>query len=493
VAGRVLLLVAAGVKRVVLIPDNDQPGRDHVDQVARMCIKAGLKVKVAVLPGVPDKGDVSDYLATHSKADLIALLRAAVEYDVLMFAGQNVPSNASTTSPPAAPLGPVIVCGADVRSERPEWLWRRRLARGKLTLLMGDPGVGKSFITVDATARITRGQSWPDGDGMSEPGNVLFLAVEDGIADTIKPRLERAGADHARWFVFQTIRDEQGERMPNFERDILALEQVIVEYRPVLVVVDPISSYLGKTDSYKDADVRRVLAPLALLAEKHKVAVLALVHMTKGSKEGKALYRAMASIAFSAIARIHLAAGSDPEQPERCYLMPVKQNICPASAALAYRLVPDHDDEDGPARLEWEGAPVEGVHADAILGTGLSASEREQQKDAAEFLAQLLADGRMRSEEVFKVGKANGYSDSTLNRAKRRAKVRAVKEGFRSGWCWELDPNIAPKVTMHRDLTTFGENSAASPSESTPSSKIVTKPDLTTFVAEDDDPEAGLV
>lgn len=470
-------LVAAGIRRVTVIPDNDDPGRQHAADVARACHAAGLEVRVLTLPDVPVKGDVSDYLQSHSKDDLVALATAARVY---------TPTAAPVPGLGTAGLGPVVVCVADVQSERVSWLWRRRLARGKLTLLMGDPGVGKSFITVDIASRVTRAVSWPDGGHLEHPGNVLFLAVEDGVGDTIRPRLERAGADLRRVFVFTTIRGEDGERLPNFERDMAALEQEIARLKPALVVVDPISSYLGKTDSYKDADVRRVLAPLAVVAEKHRVAVLTLVHMTKGSKEGKALYRAMASIAFSAIARIHLAAGSDPEQPDRCFLMPVKQNICPASETLAYRLAPDPDDEDGAAMLEWEAAPVDGIRADAILGAGTSAGEREQQQDAAEFLQQLLSDGRMRAEEVFQAGKSNGYSEATLNRAKKRAGVKACKAGFRGGWSWELDPKIAPKITIHGDVTTFGENSAVSLVPSITSSKIVTDRCLTTFAGEDD-------
>jgi hypothetical protein len=412
----------------------------------------------------------------------------------------NTKSTAASTSPSAQQaagqaLGAVVVRVSDVKSERVGWLWRRRIACGKLTLLMGDPGVGKSFITIDVTSRVTRGAAWPDGGSVPAPANVLFLAVEDGIADTIKPRLERAGADVERVFVFQTIREERGERLPDFERDMAVLEEQIVRLQPALVVVDPVSSYLGKSDSYKDADMRRVLAPLAVVAERHNVAVLALVHMTKGSKDGKALYRAMGSIAFAALARIVLAAGSDPEQPERCYLMPVKQNICPASDTLAYQLRSDSEDADGAARLEWEGAPVEGVRADVILGAGASVGDREQQQDAAEFLRQLLADGRMRSEDVFSAGKDQGYSASTLNRSKVRAGSKSYKEGFRGAWFWELESKISPKISkipIFPDLTTLGGNVAVSANESTTSSKIVTDRELTTFVG-DDDPEVGLV
>lgn len=478
-------LVAAGVQRVVVIPDNDGPGRQHAADVAACCVAAGLSVKVLALPDTPEKGDVSDYLARHTKEELVALLKAAPAFNPAA-----APINGASIQ---APYGPIVIRVSDVQSERVSWLWLRRAARRKITLLIGDPGVGKSLITIDAAGRITRGATWPDGGVIEHPANVLFLAVEDGIADTIRPRLERAGADLDRVFVFTTIRDEGGERLPNFESDLQLLEEQIIRLEPALVVVDPVSSYLGRTDSYKDADVRRVLSPLAALADRHDVAVIALVHMTKGSKEGKALYRAMGSIAFAAVARIVLAAGSDPEQPERCYLMPVKQNICPPSATLAYRLEGDASDPDGAARVVWEGAPVEGVSAEVILGGGVSPGDREQQQDAAEFLGELLSDGRQRADQVLKAGKANGYSDSTLNRAKRRAGVRSYKEGFKGAWYWELDAKSVTKATIRPDVTTFGENSTVTPTQSITSSKIVTNSNLTTFAVEDDDSEVGLV
>lgn len=482
-------LRAAGVNNAIVIPDNDDAGRQHAHNVASSCHAAGLNVKVIALPGVGPKGDLSDYIAAgHAQADVLALAK-----NVALYKPKDQPAGAPT----GTQLGPVVKCVADVQSEKVSWLWRRRLARGKLTLLMGDPGVGKSFITIDVTSRITRGGAWPDGGYVDQPGNVLFLAVEDGIGDTIRPRLERAGADLSRVFVLTTIRDEAGDRLPNFEQDMKQLEDVIVEHKPMLVVVDPISSYLGKSDSYKDTEMRRVLAPLAVLADKHKVAIVALVHMTKGSKDGKALYRAMGSIAFAALARIVLAAGSDPEVSTRCYLMPVKQNICQPAATLAYGLTSDPDDEDGPAVLAWEGAPVDGVRADAILGGGISSGEREQQRDASEFLQQLLSDGRMSAEDVWAAVGKNKYSASTISRAKARAGVKTVKEGFKDGrWYWELEAK-APKALTYAEMTFFGEKQSVSTIESTAYSKNVTTSPMTSFVttfgAEDNDPEAGLV
>jgi hypothetical protein len=128
--------------------------------------------------------------------------------------------------------------------------------------------------------------------------------------------------------------------------------------------------------------------------------------------------------------------------------MPVKQNICPPAMTLAYSLKADPDDEDAAAVLEWEGAPVEGIRADSILGSGVSSGDCEEQKDAADFLRELLHGDRMEAVEVYKAAKANGYSSSTIDRAKRRVGVTTTKVGFRpSQWYWQLRRESVPGGT----------------------------------------------
>jgi hypothetical protein len=164
-------LRAAGVQKVIVLPDNDEPGRAHGETVARSCCRGGLHVTVIALPGLLPKGDVSDWLAAgHTREDLLALVHAAPRF---------VPADAP--SPSAEGVSgprPVIVCLADVQPEPVTWIWPGRLAAGKLAVLIGDPGLGKSWISLDVAARLSRGLPWPDG-GSAPAGHVLLLSAED--------------------------------------------------------------------------------------------------------------------------------------------------------------------------------------------------------------------------------------------------------------------------------------------------------------------------
>ncbi|MFW6062320.1 MAG: AAA family ATPase, partial [Planctomycetota bacterium] len=150
---------------------------------------------------------------------------------------------------------------ADVEAQDVHWLWLNRFARGKLSLLAGHPGLGKSQITIDIAARVTRGSPWPNGEGLALLGNVIFLSAEDDPADTIRPRMDAAGADVERAFVIAAIREKGTQRGFDLTRDLDRLDQLVQEIGDVrLIVIDPISAYLGgKMDSHRNTDVRAAL------------------------------------------------------------------------------------------------------------------------------------------------------------------------------------------------------------------------------------------
>ena len=178
---------------------------------------------------------------------------------------------------------PVLVCMADVKPESVQWLWKKRFALGKLSLIAGDPDLGKSLLTLDMAARVSTGTGWPDAPELrTTPGGVVLLSAEDDPADTIRPRLDAAYADARRITLLQAIRDTDSNgnvkaRAFNLAIDIEALESAIAHVENCrLVIVDPISAYLGKTKSHENAEVRAVLAPLGELAARHGVAVVAV-------------------------------------------------------------------------------------------------------------------------------------------------------------------------------------------------------------------------
>jgi predicted ATP-dependent serine protease len=209
-----------------------------------------------------------------------------------------------------------------------------------LNLLVGDPGLGKSTIGLDIAARISQGAAWPD-TGSAPLGDIVVLTAEDGLADTVRPRLDLHGADARRVHVLRAVRDATGiERSVSLATDLGPLEQAIIKTQAVLVVIDPISAYLGAANSYRDSEVRSILAPLHALAERTGAAILGVMHLTK-DQQRQALYRGQGSIAFVGAARLVLAVGADPddESRERRFVMPVKSNVCAPAATLAYRIV----------------------------------------------------------------------------------------------------------------------------------------------------------
>ena len=186
----------------------------------------------------------------------------------------------------------MTVCMADVQSEPISWLWPGRIALGKLTLIAGDPGLGKSLLTAFFAAVISKGYTWPLETCPAPIGSVVLLSAEDDPADTIRPRLDAAEADCARIHVLQAIRDVDAkgnstERMFSFKRDLVALEERLSSLPDCkLLIIDPVSAYLDGTDSHNNTDVRGLLAPLAKLATDHKVAVVLVQHLNKSSGVG---------------------------------------------------------------------------------------------------------------------------------------------------------------------------------------------------------------
>jgi putative DNA primase/helicase len=345
---------------------------------------------------------------------------------------------------------PVVVRLADVKPEPVAWLWPGRIAVGKLTLIAGDPGLGKSFLTLDLAARVSTGAGWPDRIGERiEPGGVVLLSAEDGIADTIRPRLDAAGADVSRIVALEAVRvigegGRESARTFDLARDLPALEAAIREVeRCRLVVIDPVTAYLGDTDSHKNAEVRGLLAPLSDMAARHGVAVVAVTHLNK-SGGGPAIYRAMGSLAFAAAARAAWAVSKDKDDPRRRLLLPIKNNIAPDTGGLAYRIEPLG--VDGCPAVAWEPDPVSVSADDALAGDREGGGGRSERDDAADWLRDLLGHGPRPARDVEREAREAGYSIATVRRAKAAIGVVSRKPGFGGPWEWTL-PQPAKMLT----------------------------------------------
>jgi putative DNA primase/helicase len=231
---------------------------------------------------------------------------------------------------------------ADVPKVDVAWLWPGRIALGKVTLLAGDPGLGKSFVTLDIAARVSRGAQWPgqctplaprEAILLAEreehtPASVVLLSAEDDVADTIRPRLEAHAADCERIHVVRSVaaRDADSSYRRSFDlsRDLSHLESLFDRLPDCrLLVIDPVSAYLGRNIENTNSEVRGLLGPLAALAAERNLAVLAVTHLRK--EEGAAMYRTMGSMAFIAAARAAWIVCKDKDDPRRRLLLPVKK------------------------------------------------------------------------------------------------------------------------------------------------------------------------
>ena len=239
-------LQTVGVTNVIIIPDNDAAGRTHAQTVAENCHHVGIQVQMLDLPGLPPKGDISDWMkAGHTVEEFLGLSERAAPWR---------PAD-STPTTPAARKEAIAVCLADVEPTAIDWLWPGRVARRKIGLLVGDGGLGKSSIMLDLAARHSRGLQMPDG-APGVQGATILLSAEDDPADTIRPRLDRLGADVRHVYCLRAVRESNGtEHMFSLARDLDALEALIIKTKAVLVVIDPLSAYLGRqVDSYKGGE-----------------------------------------------------------------------------------------------------------------------------------------------------------------------------------------------------------------------------------------------
>lgn len=330
-----------------------------------------------------------------------------------------------------------------VKPETVRWLWPGRIALDKLCVLEGDPGVAKSLSTLNIGARVTTGRAMPDGSYSDLPGPaaVVLVSVEDGLADTIRPRLDMAGADTSRVFAITGVPTSDGyERSIVLPDDWQIIFDVVAEHSARLVVLDPLMALLGgDTNSYRDQDIRRALTPGVMLAEDTGAALLVVRHLNKGNSTN-AIYRGGGSIGITGAARSVMVAAKDPddETGERRILAMTKSNLAASVPALAYRV----ESPDGVhPRIVWEGHTH---HTANDLVSQYDDDQRAVRDEAKEYLADALQSGPKPVTDLLKGARAQGISERTLRRAKKDMGIEKQKQGFGDSgqWVWEL-PKMA--------------------------------------------------
>lgn len=352
-----------------------------------------------------------------------------------------------------------VVRMSEVEPEAVRWLWPGRIPAGKLTVVDGDPKVGKSTLMLDLAARVTTGTPLPD-DTPTERGNVVLLTAEDGLADTVRPRLAAAGGDAARVVVLESIDETDGrataERLPSIPGDLDQLEHLIVAEHASLVIIDVLAAYLGaKVDSYRDNDIRRALMPLARMAERTGAAVVVLRHLTK-AHGANALYAGGGSIGITGAARAVLLVGRDPDDATRAVLAVSACNVAAPVPALAFRLVPA--DLYGVARVTWEGQTAHRA-GDLLVDrheNGVEDDDDSALTAAVHFLHEVLDDGPVPAKRVKAEARDCGIASRTLDRAKKAAGVVVTRTGYANDgkWWWSIErqKSLTAPYSEHGDV-----------------------------------------
>ena len=421
---------------------------------------------VAVLCGAPDREDVdvsqvarvadrfAFTLVTECGVDSAATIAAKL-LDVFPpinddeagpgvdMASGNISGEGSRNSSTMASAGrnkdPILVRMSDVKPQEIDWLWKGRIPVGRLTLLSGVPGLGKSFLTVDMAARISVGRAWPDGSPC-KLGSVVLVSCEDDPADTIRPRLDACGADTGRVHVLTGVQRIEPFRNKKSETaftlaDLEPLDRALGQLGDVrLVVIDPVGSYFGaERDSHVDTEVRALLAPLAVLAQKHRVAILLVAH-TRKSITGTADESVLGSRAFTGLARAVHHLMRDPDSRFRRLFLPGKCNLTVEQSGLGFRLA-----GAGVPAVTWDGLPVT-VTADELVGRQHHGGrgEREVKGATVDWLREVLKVEALPAGKVKDLAAAAGFAWRTVQRASEALGIRPRKIGFDGEWLWVL-------------------------------------------------------
>jgi hypothetical protein len=361
-------------------------------------------------------------------------------------------SSAPPPSGPPEPPGLITRTAASITEEPVDWLWPDRIPLGMVSLIDGDPGLGKSLITLALSACISTGMPIVPGVPAIGPAGVMILAAEDDPARTITPRLRAAGADLERVHIVDGLRTRNGIRPVRFPVDIPVIRESILENEVRLVVIDPIMGFLNAVvDAHKEQSIRDVLAGIKQLAEETEAAVVMIRHLNKKAGEA-AIYRGGDSIAFTAAARSALVVGKVPNRPGVFALAVAKCNLVPAPPAIAYSI---ECPESVPV-IGW--AEELNLSADDLL-PATPPRRGQKQEDAEDCLKEQLVNGSIDSTEVLDRGRGAGYSESTIRRAADSLGVEKHKSSFGGPWRWSLPSKMTNLPAEEGEVTIFDETS----------------------------------
>lgn len=400
----------AGAK-VVILSDNDQPGRDHAEQVKAQLTARGCNVKALNLPGLPDKGDISDWIAAGGTRE------ALIE---LVFKDENNQEQAPEDSGTGD-----IICFDDVEAREVEWLGP--FPKGMLGTVQGDPGGGKTYLMTKICADLSRGLLPPNlwGDQLQvDPQTIVIVNGEDDPSYTIKPRLLKAGANCCNIFTM-----DERERPFSFDQ-LTRLEYIMARVNPALVIFDPLQQFLGqKVDMHRANEVRPILAALGNIMARYGAVCIFVMHMNKYGG-GKAQYRGLGTIDFSAIARTQFLVGADnnsldPDNPDRLFIQ-IKNNLG--------RLQPPHGFRIDDTGVHWIGLKLGATEKDVLQEA--AAKEDTVLNEAIVFVRNIINEAPVWAADLEEMAEGEGFTARSLRRAKEALVNSWEAESIKHGKRW---------------------------------------------------------
>ena len=404
-------------RHVAVLPDFDAAGDKWTKAVVSSLQGIAASVKVVKLP-VKAGQDVSDYLdGDGTRETLIKLIKEAKPFE---------------DGPEYAPLKTTSF--ARIRESEISWFWKNKFPSGVVTLLAGNGGDGKSFLSVYLASQVSRGRPWPDDSGNAPLGSAILVGDEDSPNSVILPRLKGhdANLNKVRYIRGYSALDDSDDEYLDLSRDLGRLEATLAEMPDCkLLVIDPITQYLGIHNQNDVALVRKSLAPISKLAEEKNIAILAITHFNK--KEGDSfITRAMGSGAFVHASRSCWGVVPDKDNDELRCLMPIKNNYCKKPLSMKFKI----EDLGGmKGRLDFNQGSFHGRIDD------YGKDKTTKTDKAEEWLETYIGTGRVASSQIFEDAKEAGFSKDLMYKAKDKIGARAIKEGgFTGGWYWTTEP-----------------------------------------------------
>lgn len=333
----------------------------------------------------------------------------------------------------------IFLKSSDIVSKPIDWLWKDKIAKGKVTLIAGDPGLGKSQTTIHIAGIVSTGGVFPGGSECKK-GKVLFFSAEDDPEDTINPRLQAVNADRENIFIFSTVKKDGKEKSFDLSKDMDLLKKTVEQAKDVaLIIVDPITAFLGETDSHVNAEVRALLSMLSKLASQYGIAIIVVTHLNKSSG-GSPLNKITGSLAFVAAARAAYMVIKDENDESRRLFLPVKNNLAEDKGGFAFKVEGVKLDGDiSTSRVLWEkeGVSMSAIEAMKEQKGGDGHGVDQNTIDRLEDILRRFPEGLTTNEYLSEAARV-GISKRTVYRAEKDMFIERVGTGKKNLKKWKL-------------------------------------------------------